>query len=166
MRSTVADVILLCGKIGCGKTTYAQKLCRTHKAVNLSVDEIMLEVFGQDAGEKHDAYTAAIKQYLLQKAVELVGCGVTVILDWGFWSKRSRDEVKAFFSERSIGCRIYYFDLPDTIWKRRIEKRNADLSAGKVQAYYVDEGLAAKCEAMFETPCRDEVDVWIECKNL
>ena len=62
MRSTVADVILLCGKIGCGKTTYAQKLCWTHKAVNLSVDEIMLEVFGQDAGEKHDAYTAAIKQ--------------------------------------------------------------------------------------------------------
>lgn len=47
-------VVMTCGKLCSGKTTYAKKLQKESKAVILSVDEIMLALFGQDAGEKHD----------------------------------------------------------------------------------------------------------------
>ena len=38
----MSKVILTCGKICCGKTTYAQKLCKENNAILLSVDEITL----------------------------------------------------------------------------------------------------------------------------
>ena len=36
-----------------------------------SVDEIMLALFGQDAGEKHDDYVAGIKEYLYHSSEEV-----------------------------------------------------------------------------------------------
>ena len=47
-------VILICGKICCGKTTYAKKLVKEQNTVLLSCDEITLALFGQYIGEKHD----------------------------------------------------------------------------------------------------------------
>ena len=50
----MVKVILICGKICSGKTTYTKRLMKSNKAVLLSVDEIMLALFGQHIGEKHD----------------------------------------------------------------------------------------------------------------
>jgi predicted kinase len=49
-----AKVILICGKICSGKTTYTKKLIEENKAVLLSCDEITFALFGQYIGEKHD----------------------------------------------------------------------------------------------------------------
>ena len=46
-------VILICGRICCGKTTYSKKLCAERNAVLLSVDEIMLSLFDQCCGDMH-----------------------------------------------------------------------------------------------------------------
>ena len=43
----MAKVILICGKICSGKSTYAQQLRRENRAVVLSIDEVMLAFFGQ-----------------------------------------------------------------------------------------------------------------------
>ena len=45
-------VIMTCGKICSGKSTYAQKLRLEYSAVILSVDEITLALFGNEAGRK------------------------------------------------------------------------------------------------------------------
>ena len=60
----MAKVIMTCGKICSGKTTYAEKMRKELSAVILSVDEIMLAIFDSDAGDKHDEYVARIKNYL------------------------------------------------------------------------------------------------------
>ena len=52
----MAKVILLCGKLCCGKTTYAEHLRAQNKAVLLSIDEVMLTIFGQYTGDRHDEY--------------------------------------------------------------------------------------------------------------
>ena len=52
----MAKVFMICGKLCSGKSTYAETLRKKHSAVILSVDEIMLTIFGQNAGEKHDDY--------------------------------------------------------------------------------------------------------------
>ncbi len=46
----MSKVIVACGKPGCGKTTYAKRLCTERSAVLLSADEVMLTLFGGDAG--------------------------------------------------------------------------------------------------------------------
>lgn len=53
----MAKVFLICGKICSGKSTYAEYLRTENTAVLLSVDEIMLALFGLYAGNKHDEYT-------------------------------------------------------------------------------------------------------------
>lgn len=44
-------VLIMCGKICSGKSTYAEKLKLENKAVILSVDELTLALFENQAGE-------------------------------------------------------------------------------------------------------------------
>lgn len=161
----MAKAILICGKICCGKSTYAEKLRLENKAVVLSVDEIMLSIFGQHCGDKHDEYAKKTQKYLFRKSLELVESGIDVILDWGFWQKEKRDAVKEFYVSRNIECELHYIDIGDDTWKARLDKRNNAVLAGETNAYFVDENLAVKFEARFEMPGRDEVDVWVKEKK-
>lgn len=155
-------VILICGKICCGKSTYAEKIRIENNAVLLSVDEIMLAVFGQHAGEKHDEYCENLQKYLFEKSQEIIGIGRDVILDWGFWQKEKRDYAKGFFGSKSIPCELHYIDISSEVWRQRLEKRNSAISAGKTNAYYVDENLAEKFSLLFEPPSEDEIDVRVK----
>lgn len=157
----MAKVILICGKICSGKTTYAQKLRRQYRAVLLSVDEIMLSVFGQHCGDRHDEYASNTQKYLLDKAVELTDSGIDVILDWGFWTRDGRESARAFFAGHGIETEFHCLDISDETWRARLKKRNDAVTAEETLAYFVDENLAAKFESRFEMPERDEIDVWI-----
>ncbi|MBR5091368.1 MAG: ATP-binding protein [Ruminiclostridium sp.] len=151
--------IMTCGRICSGKSTYARKLREEYRAVILSVDEITLALFGNDAGEKHDEYVERLKNYLYGKSVEIVGTGTNVILDWGFWTRKERDYARRFYTERGIACELHYLSISDEEWERRIKQRNDYISEGRTSAYYVDDGLKAKFAAIFEPPGEHEADV-------
>lgn len=155
----MAKVILICGRLCCGKSTYAEKLCSSGKTVLLSVDEIMLRLFGQHCGDRHDEYTLRVKEYLTEKAVQLINADVNVVFDWGFWLKSERQHVKRFFDSRNIPCELHFINVCDDEWKHRIKKRNQDVLSGKTEAYYVDDNLLAKLELLFEPPDGCEIDV-------
>ena len=155
-------VTLICGKICSGKTTYAKQLCLENKAVLLSIDEIMLALFGLYTGDKHDEYVNKTKKYLLDKSVEIVETGISVILDWGFWRKEERTYVKEFYSTAKIEHEFHYIDISDDVWKARLDKRNHAVAAGEANAYIVDDNLAAKFDKIFEMPGKEEIDVWVE----
>lgn len=157
----MAKVILICGKLCSGKSAYAEKLRRETGAVLLSIDEIMLPLFGLYAGEKHDEYAEKTKKYLYDKSVEILHAGADVILDWGFWRKDERAAAKAFYGARNIPCTFHCLDVSDGVWKERIEKRNREIAAGNIIAYPVDENLAAKFASRFEAPDKEEIDVWV-----
>lgn len=159
----MAKAFLICGKICCGKSTYAKRLCAEYGAVLLSVDEIMLTVFGPYTGDKHDEYTERIQNYLFQKSVEIIRSGMNVILDWGFWSSRKRSAAKEFYTVRGIECEFHYMDIGDEVWKERIARRNELALRGEYMAYIVDENLAAKFESLFEPPSEREIEVWVRC---
>ena len=155
-------VIMTCGKICSGKSTYAKKLGKELGAVILSVDEITLALFGQDVGEKHDEYVEKAEAYLFEKSVEIVETGISVILDWGLWQKQERTYAREFYRSRGIPCELHFMDVSDEEWDRRLEKRNEDIEAGRTSAYYVDAGLKAKFRDIFEMPEENEIDVRIK----
>ena len=155
----MANVVFVCGKICCGKTTYSQTICEENDAVLLSVDEITLAVFDGDLGEKHDEYVKRIKTYLLKKAVEIVRSGTAVVLDWGFWTKAEREFAKAIFRDNGIETEMHYLDISEEQWQRNIKKRNAEVLAENTSAYYVDDGLIHKFNSAFMMPEKDEIDV-------
>ncbi|MCH5251803.1 MAG: ATP-binding protein [Lachnospiraceae bacterium] len=157
----MAKVILICGKICCGKSTYAEQLRLENKAVLLSVDEITLALFEQHIGDKHDEYVEKTQKYLFDKSVEIIETGTNVILDWGFWMKEERDFAKEFYRSRNIECEFHYIDISDETWALRLRKRNDAILAEETSAYFVDDNLAAKFGALFEMPDKDEIDVWV-----
>ena len=143
----MSKVFIMCGKLCSGKSTYANKIRSTHKAVILSIDEIMLSVFGQ--------------AYQYAKSVEIAESGINVVLDWGFWTRKEREYAKEYYTSRHIDYEFYYLDVDSVEWNRRIQKRNQDVLNHESDAYYVDEGLADKFESIFEVPTEDEIDVWV-----
>lgn len=158
----MAKAFLICGKICCGKSTYAERLRAENRAVLLSVDEIMLAVFGPYAGDKHDEYTEKIQNYFFQKSVEIIKSGMNVILDWGFWSSCKRLAAREFYAARGIACEFYYIDISDEVWKERIAHRNALVLKGEDSAYLIDENLMEKFVGLFEPPSESEIDIWVE----
>lgn len=161
----MAKVICICGRICCGKSTYAEKLRKNGKAVILSTDEITLALFGQHCGDMHDVYVERTQNYLFDKSLELTESGIDVILDWGFWMKEERDYAREFYSSRGIAYEIHYIDVSDEEWHKRIEKRNKAIVGGETLAYFVDANLAEKFGAIFEIPAEVEIDIWVREQN-
>ena len=155
----MAKVIMTCGRICCGKTTYAQKLREERNAVILSIDDITLTLFPEGAGELHDTYALRTEQYLLSLSLQILRTGTDVILDWGLWTKAQRDRLRAFYAENGFESEIHYLQVSREEWERRIRKRNGTQKTENPSAYFVDEGLLRKVESLFEEPSESEVDL-------
>ena len=155
----MSRVIMTCGMICCGKSTYARKLQAERNAVILSIDEITLTLFPEGSGEMHDTYALRAEQYLLNLSLQILRTGTDVILDWGLWTRAIRDRIRQFYAAQGgIETELHYLRIDPEEWERRIRKRNASGEA----AYYVDEGLLNKVKALFEEPSAEEVDVLAE----
>ncbi len=156
----MSRIILICGKICSGKSTYTKRLISENHAVWLSVDEILLSLFGQHLGERHDEISARTREYLMKKSLEISQEGIPVILDFGFWRKADRDNANEFYGRYGIRPEWHYVDVSDEVWRRNIEKRNRDVEKGEKLDYFIDRALAEKFESMFEMPSKEEMDVW------
>ena len=66
----MARVIMTCGMICCGKSTYAKKLQMEQNAVILSIDDITLTLFPEGSGDMHDTYALRAEQYLLNLSIQ------------------------------------------------------------------------------------------------
>ncbi|MCR5708748.1 MAG: ATP-binding protein [Ruminococcus sp.] len=158
----MSNVIMLCGRLCSGKSTYSAMLRDELGAVVLSVDELMIAILGRETGDMHDEYVRRAKQYILRKTAETARAGAVVVLDQGFWSRAERRDARDFFAARDVDCELRYCKITDEEWERRIAKRNAEVAEGRSDAYFVDDGLKAKFLAMFEEPDEDEADIVVE----
>ncbi len=157
----MAKVIMTCGRICCGKSTYARRLRDERGGVILSIDDLMLALFPEGAGEMHDCYACRTESYLLDLSLEILRGGTDVILDWGLWTRAQRERLRAFYADHGTESEIHYLRISSGEWDRRIRKRNARGQEGPA-AYYVDEGLLRKAEELFEEPGPEEADVTVE----
>ena len=160
--ASVSNVIMLCGRLCSGKSTYSAMLRDELGAVVLSVDELMIAILGRETGDMHDEYVRRAKQYILRKAAETARAGAVVVLDQGFWSRAERRQAREFFASRGVDCELHFLRVSDEEWARRIDKRNSEVAEGRSDAYFVDDGLKAKFLAMFEEPDEDEADIVVE----
>ncbi len=157
----MAKLLCICGKIGCGKTYYANRLKEPEHAVILSTDEVTYDLTNNQQGEGYDEFARRVNLYLRKKAVEIVNAGCTVILDWGFWTKENRKEIKRYGENNGVLVEMHYIDIDDKTWYENIEKRNNEVISGNGgSSFYVDEGLLNKVSSLFEIPEKEEIDIW------
>ena len=147
-------IYLLCGKAGSGKTTLARKIA----CPMLSCDELVIRLFGQYLGEKHSEITEKCTAYLLDQAAAIHEKGCDVALDFGFWTKKSRDETRNFFSERKIPTSLWYVCPREEVRCARLEARNEDIRAGRIpDSFTIDSVFRKVLDARFEDPEKEEI---------
>lgn len=152
----MAKIIVICGKICSGKSTYSEKLKKEINAVVLSCDELMLTLFDKQLGDKHDDIVKKCSTYLHDLAQKIIHANTNVILDWGSWTKEGRKNTIEFFKSKNIEVEMHYIKVDDKTWIAQIEKRNLLVEEGKSKAYYVDENLKEKSGEIFEELSIDE----------
>lgn len=148
----MAKVVALCGKICSRKSTLAGRLRGELPAVVLNSDELTLAI-----PFEHNVLYPIVREYLLNKAVEIVRAGANVVLDFGFWSRKDREDAKAFFAAANIPLEWRYLAVTDEQWQDFIARRNLDVLNGRTDVYPVDEGLVEKCLSLFEEPLPEEL---------
>ena len=157
----MAKLLCICGKIGCGKTYYANRLKEQEHAVILSTDEVTYDLTNNQQGDGYDEFAIRVNLYLRKKAVEIVNAGCTVILDWGFWTKENRKEIKRYGENNGVLVEMHYIDIDDKTWYENIEKRNNEVISGNGGlSFYVNEGLLNKVSSLFEIPEKEEIAIW------
>ncbi len=158
--SVVAEILLLCGKVGSGKTFYADRLDSSGRFFKLSCDDLMLSLFDLCPGpEKHSDMLSRCKKYLAGVALRLLNAGKNVVLDYGFWTVQERRETGCFFSSAGHKVCIIYFDTDEKTAGKNLETRNAFLKNTGERGYIIDAGMKSLFDSRFEEPLPEECAV-------
>jgi len=159
-------IIAICGKICSGKTYYANKLKNNRKAIILSCDEITSMLFDNNLGASHDLMASKIQSYLLKKSLDIIDAECDVILDWGFWSKKDRENIKEYYKNKNILIHIHYLDIDDESWRKNIKERNKKINENIDKLnYFIDEGLINQLNSKWETPTQEEIDFILKAQR-
>ena len=158
----MAIVHMLCGKVGSGKSTYAQSLKTKGNTYILSYDDLMIILFDDCIGPaKHQEMVSRCKKFLFGQALEMLEMNIDVILDFGFWSKEERDETKRFFKSKGIEVKLHYLNPPYEVITKHLEIRNKAINDG-VRGYYMTPEKRKRFDGFFQEPSKEEIDEYIK----
>lgn len=144
-------LLLTCGLPGAGKTSLARRLAAERGAVRLTKDE-WLWALGASPWDR--SVNERIERQLWQLAQELLGLGVSVVLDFGLWARRERDDFRHGARALGAGVELHFLDAPlDELW-RRVELRNASPEWHDRPITRAD---LEEWDALFERPAADEL---------
>jgi predicted kinase len=133
----VGTVHAIHGYLGVGKTTFARRLEAETGGVLLSIDSWTIGLSGDD---KHlDAALFERAWALLSEPwPRIVRTGADVILDFGFWSRQSRDDVRVRAAAAAAPLRLYslHCDRATAIARcqARVREHSYDLDADTYDA--------------------------------
>ena len=118
-----ARLLLTCGLPGAGKTTIARRLAADRNALRLTQDEWLIAL----GSSPWDAPTREkLDRELWRLAQDVLRLGLSVVLDFGLWTRIERDEMRSVARGLGVGVELHYIDVPtDELW-RRIQARNSE----------------------------------------
>jgi predicted kinase len=153
----MAAVHLIHGFVCCGKTTFAKELERRTGGVRISLDEWLMAVTG-DPVHLDQELVERLHAQMLRLWPEIVDRGIDVILDFGFWRRRYRDEVRRKAADIGAASHLYWLRCPDDVARQRCLERNALREA----AYHITDEAFDQMRSRFEPLDPDEEHELIE----
>ncbi|MEE9407234.1 MAG: ATP-binding protein [Polaribacter sp.] len=122
---------LLVGNTGAGKSTYANKLKLNNSGVIFTLDKWNKILFFPDKKEEDglDWFLERIEraELVMQDLIlQLENSGVDSILDVGLSKFVHREKYRLFAKENNIEVRTHFLNIPRSIRKERILKRNLE----------------------------------------
>ncbi len=124
----MATAHLLFGYLGSGKTTLAKCLEVRHAAVRFTPDEWMARLFGENPpAETFQQKASAIMQSLEPLWTRCLSLGMDVVLDYGFWRRSERDDVRATVEQLGARALLYHLACTHDEARQRIDGRNRSM---------------------------------------
>lgn len=142
---------VMVGLPGAGKTTHARQLEAEKQALRLTPDEWMIPLFGESEA---DGKRAVLEGRLVWLAIRALRLGVSVVLDFGVWSRNERSALRWLAAQSGAGCELVYLGVGETEQRRRIEVRFATEPASTFEMTYGD---LDKFRSLFDIPDNDEL---------
>lgn len=149
-----AEVVLMCGVAGSGKTTYSKRL-EQQGYERLSVDEEIWRRFGRygidypasDYGELSIVVEAALRERLQELLAEQ---GRRVVIDFSFWQRAERGRYKRLVEQAGGTWRLVYLRVDRDELRRRLNHRNSRVDANA--AFPITEEILQRYLNDFEPP--------------
>ncbi len=144
-------LVLLCGLPASGKTTLARELADAYGAVRLNPDEWELAL-GIDPFDQ--AFQVRLEGQFWALTQRLLVLGTSVILEWGFWARSERDELRE--AARSLGAAVElrFLDAPYDELVRRVVDRHANGGLA------ITESHMERYRIMFQPPTEEELSLF------
>ena len=140
----------MCGPAGAGKSTVARRL-EAEGMTRLSIDQEAWRR-GIRSMPLPPEVQQEIEQELRARLLNLVSDGVDVVLDFSFWSRRSRDEYRHLLSPLGIVRETIYLAVARATALERLGARRHEHG----DEYALPADLAAAYFDHFEPPTADE----------
>ena len=155
-----ANVHLICGLTGAGKSTYADALRRTLSGVRFSIDEWNSRLFFPDRSPTADFdwYYERVQRSCAQMratAEQVLETGAPVIFDCGFTNRGERGIFYDWASEHSYATKLHFLDVASETRWRRVEQRNTE--RGETFMLEVAREMFDFMETIWEAPGADEL---------
>ncbi|NOR60890.1 MAG: AAA family ATPase [Rhodobacteraceae bacterium] len=155
-----ADIYLICGATGAGKSTHAEVLAQRVKGVRFSIDEWMQRLHNKDQPEElsFDWFYERVQRNCAQMrdvAERLVALEVPAIFDCGLTNKTERDIFAGWAAEQSYRVALHFVDVPSKTRWQRVLKRNAEQA--ETFQFEVTRGMFEFIEGLWEAPNEAEM---------
>jgi predicted kinase len=141
-------LVLLCGLPAAGKSTLARELADAYGAVRLNADEWKLAL-GIDPFD--DDARVRLERQLLALTERLLTLGTSVILEWGFWARVERDELRELGRSLGAAVELRFLDVPYDELVRRVVERTA------IGGIPITADHMATYRGVFQPPTHDEL---------
>ena len=140
---------LVHGYLGAGKTTVAKRLAIELGAVRYSPDEWMVKLYGDDPpADRFAEYLTRVFDVINTQWPSILACGVDVILDFGFWTRESRDSARRRAAEVNAATTLYWVRCAEEVARARCNARNQDLQGSLYIADNTFEVLKGRFEPL------------------
>lgn len=148
----MTTLYLTVGLPAAGKTTRARQLAAEHSALRLTPDEWMIPLFGDsDANGKRDV----LEGRLLWLALEALGVGTDVVLDYGCWGRDERSAIRWLAESAGARFRMVYLPIDRDTELARIAHRQETTPH---ETFPMSEADVTRWRAQFEEPDAAELD--------
>ncbi|MCP3028555.1 ATP-binding protein [Halobacillus sp. A5] len=157
----MATLHLMVGLPCSGKTTLARKLETKHSALRLTPDDWHAGLghhYGYNMTESdeslHNVRHDAVESLMWKVAARVLVLGVDVILDFGLWSRKEREELRCRAEELGADIKIHFMDVPEKVLFERLRNRNAHKPD---ESFVIPEAKLKEWIQTFEPPLPEEL---------
>jgi predicted kinase len=145
-------LIVVCGLPGSGKTTLAQALETRLRAIRFSpdvwMDALSVSLYREDVREKIEALQWKLAQ-------DLLGLGLTIIIEWGTWARSERDTLRLGARALGAAVELHYLTAPLDVLFERLQRRGRETPP-------IGRDALARWAEIFQVPTAEEMALFDE----